>query len=178
MKGISNFKLRYNPSNELTIEINSSGETIFNTTSKFIFNQNIEAPTEAYSSAWNTKNEVVVKSDIWDYFGEQTTNKIATFGIRGITTGDRLDTSLPIPFNGTIIGWKLFSTTNTSAILTVKKNSSNISGSDKPTLSSESFNESTLLTDWTTSVIENDIINISVDSTDGDNLILQLLIKL
>lgn len=110
------------------------------------------------------------------YSGSGT--KIVTFGIRGATTGDRVDTAIPLPFAGTILSWKLYSSVSTNAVITIKKNGSSIVASAKPTLTGATFAESSTLTGWTPAVAENDILMASVDSTDGQNLILQLVIQI
>lgn len=104
-------------------------------------------------------------------------HKSVTFGIRGATLGDRADTAIPLPFGGTIRSWKLFSPATASAVLTLKKNGSNISASAKPSLASANLASSSTLTGWTVAVAENDILMVSVDSTSGANLILQIIIE-
>lgn len=104
--------------------------------------------------------------------------KTLTFGIRGATTGDRADTAIPLPFAGTILSWKLYSPVSTTAVITIKNDGASIVASAKPTLAGATFAESSTLTGWTPAVAENDILMASVDSTDGQNLILQLVIQI
>lgn len=103
--------------------------------------------------------------------------KNITFGLRGATTGDRLDTAIPIPFSGIILSWKLYCPIAISAVLVIKKNGTAISANAKPTLVNANFAESSALTGWDYDLIENDILMISVESTDGQNLVLQLIIQ-
>lgn len=79
--------------------------------------------------------------------------------------------------SGTITGWKIIESNGVSSsiVLTVKKNGTEISGTEKPTLSNASSAEDTELTTWTTSIAKGDIISISIDSVSvGTKFFLQI----
>ncbi len=79
--------------------------------------------------------------------------------------------------SGTITGWKIIESNGVSSsiVLTVKKNDTEISGTEKPTLSNTSSAEDTTLTTWTTSIAKGDIISISIDSVSvGTKFFLQI----
>ena len=69
-------------------------------------------------------------------------------------------------YDGAFTGWKIINVAGTSSsiVLTIKKNGTAISGSEKPTLSSASTNTDTNLTTWTTSFVKGDVITAYVDS--------------
>jgi hypothetical protein len=69
-------------------------------------------------------------------------------------------------YDGSFTGWKIIEEAGTSSsiILTIKKNGSAISGTEKPTLSSASSATDTSLTTWTTSFSKGDVIQAYVDS--------------
>ena len=69
-------------------------------------------------------------------------------------------------YDGSFTGWKTIEEAGTSSsiVLTIKKNGSAISGTEKPTLSSASSATDTSLTTWTTSFSKGDVIQAYVDS--------------
>lgn len=78
---------------------------------------------------------------------------------------------LEIPFACTITGWTILADQSGSIVVDVKKCSygdfpttSSIAGTEKPTLSSAQKNQNLSLTDWTTEVLEGDILEFVVDS--------------
>ena len=79
---------------------------------------------------------------------------------------------IKMPYAGTFTGWYIDGDTTGSVVVTVKKSSSfptfiDISGSEKPTLSSQQSNADTNLTTWTTAFSQGDYIRVSVDSISG-----------
>lgn len=98
-------------------------------------------------------------------------------GGSAVTTGVKY-TGIEIPFNATITGWTMTSTTNASGtafVCTVNKATyaahptySAISGSEKPTVAiGASKGQDLTLTTWTTAVTAGDLLQISVDSAGG-----------
>lgn len=80
---------------------------------------------------------------------------------------------LDIPFDCTITGWTLLADQSGSIVIDVWKDTyanfpptvaDNITGSEKPTLSSVQKNQDTNLTTWTTSVSAGDILAFNIDS--------------
>lgn len=114
--------------------------------------------------------------DVHKVVVEGAVERVITFGISGTDTGARL--GIPLAFSGTIHKWKLSCDTNISTVLTILLNGSSISTSNKPTLSSDNFSESSTFTGWTTSVSENDILSVSVDSKSAADLVVFQLIFL
>lgn len=82
---------------------------------------------------------------------------------------------LTIPYAGTITGWQLISNTSGSCVIDVWKTSAGniptvldtITGTEKPTLSSQQINSDLNLSTWTTSVSQYDVLAFNVDSTSG-----------
>ena len=82
---------------------------------------------------------------------------------------------LTIPYAGTITGWQLISNTIGSCVIDVWKTSvgniptvlDTITGTEKPTLSSQQINSDLNLSTWTTSVSQYDVFAFNVDSTSG-----------
>ena len=80
-----------------------------------------------------------------------------------------------IPYNATITGWSVVGNTSGSCVIDVWKTTSGniptsgdtITGTEKPTLSSQQINSDLNLTTWTTSVSQYDVIGFNVDSTSG-----------
>ena len=87
-----------------------------------------------------------------------------------ITTGNK--GYLVIPYAGIITGWQIIADKLGSCVVDVWKVPSgnipilenSITGSEKPTLSSQQINSDSSLSTWTTSVTKNDIISFNVDS--------------
>lgn len=105
--------------------------------------------------------------------------KVITFGINGITTGDRQDTSIALPFNCQIIKWKVSTTTTMNCTFDIKNNGSAITGAVKPNLTAATFRAGSNMTGWTTALLENDIIMVSVDvKSSADKAILQLIVRI
>lgn len=100
-----------------------------------------------------------------------TSERNITFGLRATTSGDRLDTEIVLPFSGTITKWKLNCANNINCVLVLKKNGTNICGSTFPTITNDTFAQSSTLTGWTTSVGENDKLLVSVTSKDISDLL-------
>lgn len=95
-------------------------------------------------------------------------NKGISFDIDGFGIVPEINTvgGFISPFDGTITGWKIIETNgiSSSIVLTIKKNGSAISGTEKPTLSSQSTNEDLSLSTWTTSISKGDVITATIDS--------------
>jgi len=90
-------------------------------------------------------------------------------GGSAITTGNK--GYLTIPYGGTITGWRIISDQSGSCVVDVWKtanaiptSSNTITGTEKPTLSSQQLNTDTTLTTWTSSVSPGDIFAFNVDS--------------
>ena len=92
-------------------------------------------------------------------------------GGQTITTGIKADVKMP--YAGTITGWSLLSDVSGSIVIDVWKSNqagypptvaNTITGSEKPTLSSQLSNQDLTLTTWTTSFVEGDILRFNVDS--------------
>jgi len=87
-----------------------------------------------------------------------------------ITTGNKGYAT--IPYDGTITGWTMIADQSGDCVIDVWKNSSGniptiidtITGTEKPTLSSQQINSDLTLTSWTTTVSAGDIVAFNVDS--------------
>jgi hypothetical protein len=87
-----------------------------------------------------------------------------------ITTGNK--GYLVVPYDGTITGWTLIADQSGSCVIDVWKESigniptiaNTITGTEKPTLTSQQINSDLTLTSWTTNVLFGDIIGFNVDS--------------
>jgi hypothetical protein len=87
-----------------------------------------------------------------------------------ITTGEK--GYAIIPYNGTITGWTMIADQSGNCVIDVWKTSSGniplfsdtITGTEKPTLSSQQINSDLTLTSWTTGVNAGDVIAFNVDS--------------
>ncbi len=105
--------------------------------------------------------------------------KVITFGINGITTGDRLDTSIAVPFNCQIIKWKISSAVSMDCDFYIKNNGSIITGATRPSMTASTFRGGSNLTGWSPVLLENDIIMISVITKSlSDKAILQLIVRI
>ena len=79
---------------------------------------------------------------------------------------------ITIPYSGTITGWQVIGDVVGNCVIDVWKTSAGviptvlntITGTEKPTLSSQQISSDLNLTTWTTSVSEGDIIGINLDS--------------
>lgn len=89
---------------------------------------------------------------------------VITTGVKGYVT---------IPYDCTITGWDIFADQVGSCVIDLWKDSyanfaptiaDTITGSEKPTLSSQQKNRDTSLSTWTTNVTTGDIIAFNVDS--------------
>ena len=77
-----------------------------------------------------------------------------------------------MPYNGTITGWFVISDQIGNCVLDVWKSSGGtiptlldtITGTEKPTLTSQQINSDLTLTSWTTSVNIGDVVAFNVDS--------------
>lgn len=124
-------------------------------------------------------------TDIWpaDKIISYIDNKLINQGTKGqigigigngvipITTG--VKSYVTVPYSGVITGWELLSTATGSIVIDVWKDtydnypptlSDSICGIDKPTLSSQIKNNNNILTAWSTSITEGDIIAFNVES--------------
>lgn len=80
-----------------------------------------------------------------------------------------------IPYNATITSWSVIGNTSGSCVIDVWKTTlgniptsgDTITGTEKPTLSSQQINSDLNLTTWVTSVSQYDVIGFNVDSTSG-----------
>lgn len=94
-------------------------------------------------------------------------------GVTSPTVGSRPSSPLSIPYDATIVRWRLIADVSGSIVLDVWKdtyanfpptNGDSITGTDKPTLSSAQKAESTALTGWTTTIAAGDIMYVEVES--------------
>lgn len=109
----------------------------------------------------------------------KTFEKVITFGIYGTDTGNRNDTSIALPFNATILRWKISTTQSMSCVFDIKKNGTSIISSNYPTLTASTFSSSSTLTGWTPTLSENDILLVSVTSKNNiEKAILQLVVSI
>jgi hypothetical protein len=77
-----------------------------------------------------------------------------------------------MPYNGTITGWQVIGDVSGNCVFDVWKTGSGIiptvsdtiTGTEKPTLSSQQINSDLSLSTWTTNVLAGDIIAINLDS--------------
>lgn len=117
------------------------------------------------------------------YAGYQTINMIV--GDTGsVSTGAKSSTRVIVPFSGTIISWKIIVDTSATLTLdiwksnTIPTNADSITGSAKPSLTSQQFATSSTLTGWTTAVSINDIFVLEVESNNNATYInLSLVVK-
>lgn len=89
---------------------------------------------------------------------------VISSGVKGYVT---------IPYNCTITGWDIFADQTGSCVIDLWKdtyanfaptNADTITGSEKPTLSSQQKNQDNSLSTWTTTINAGDIIAFNVDS--------------
>jgi hypothetical protein len=79
---------------------------------------------------------------------------------------------ITIPYSGTITGWQVIGDISGNCVFDVWKSSAGtiptvantITGTEKPTLSSQQINSDLNLTSWTTAVSVGDVIAINLDS--------------
>lgn len=90
-------------------------------------------------------------------------------GGSAITTGNK--GYLTIPYGGTITGWKMISDQSGSCVVdvwktanTIPTSSNTITGTEKPTLSSQQISSDLSLSTWTSSVSAGDVFAFYVDS--------------
>ena len=102
--------------------------------------------------------------------------KILTFVVgdaTAISTGEKIKTRIIVPYSGTITKWSLISDTSTTTVIdiwkstTIPTNVNSITGTAKPTLSAQTFTTSSTLTGWTTTVSQDDIFVIEVESNNN-----------
>lgn len=97
-----------------------------------------------------------------------TPNRTITFTFDGNYASPAVATtaSCVMGYDGSFTGWKIINEdgTNASVVLTIKKNGSAISGTEKPTLSTQATNTDTALTTWTVAFAKGDVIQAYVDS--------------
>lgn len=93
-----------------------------------------------------------------------------------VLTGVRDSTKIPIPYNMTIRKWKLRSLTSTTCSIDIKKNGTSICAGLYPSLTAATFNSSSTLTGWTTSITEDDILSLEVLSNTGSSNLLLMVI--
>lgn len=94
-------------------------------------------------------------------------------GATPITAGVK-KARLIVPRAGSIVGWKMVADASTTASLSVWKDGSpdsEITGGARPGLTASSFASGTVLTGWTTALLENDILYFEVLSNDEATLI-------
>jgi len=119
------------------------------------------------------ENNIITNLDTGSILKTITFGIYNSDGITPITTGGKISTRIQSPYTGTIIGWKLLSNISTSTVIDIWKHATNPTNSDtitssaKPTLTTQSKNDSSVLTGWTTSIAENDLLQIEVESNDN-----------
>lgn len=110
------------------------------------------------------KDEPIYKSENNGYLGSfGGGGGVSTLGVVGYIT---------IPYAGTITGWQVIGDVSGNCVFDVWKASSGviptvldtITGTEKPTLSTQQINSDNNLTTWTTSVNVGDVIAIVLDS--------------
>jgi hypothetical protein len=90
----------------------------------------------------------------------------------GVAIAANQETIIPdFPFAATITGWTILGDASGSAVVTVSKASyanfptfTDISGTEKPTLTTAQKNQDLALTTWTTALSQGDILKAKVDS--------------
>ena len=96
------------------------------------------------------------------------------FGLKN-TIGNNLSTGVKryvvIPFNCTITRWDIVGDQNGNVVVDVWKANNaiptvadTITGTEKPTLSSQQLNSDTALSSWTTSISTGDVLGFNIDS--------------
>lgn len=111
------------------------------------------------------QDEPIYKSENNGYLGSFGASGDANFiGLIGYVT---------IPYSGTITGWQVVGDVSGSCVFDIWKESAgviptiadSITGSEKPTLTSQQINSDTNLTTWTTTTVNaGDIVAIVLDS--------------
>jgi hypothetical protein len=117
------------------------------------------------------------RTDLSNAYSLDLSTKLrGSFGITVDGTGSVLTTGekgyLIIPYDGVITGWNMISDQTGSCVIDVWKTSGGtiptvtdtITGTEKPTLSSQQINSDLTLTSWTTSVSIGDVIAFNIDS--------------
>jgi hypothetical protein len=79
------------------------------------------------------------------------------------------------PFDATITGWTIAGDLSTTSVITVSKATyanyptfTDISGTEKPTITATTKNQDLTLTTWTTSISAGDFLKFNVDSNNND----------
>lgn len=107
------------------------------------------------------------------YVGDSVTKGSFGITIDGgstvLTTGNK--GYITIPYSGIITGWQVIANASGSCVIDVWKGAgtiptvaNTITGTEKPTLSSQQINSDLALTSWTTAVSVGDIIAFNIDS--------------
>ena len=133
-------------------------------------------------SDWRVGDLVIFMNDTWTRLPGQ--NTVATYGSQTSTIGFIFDGGgqpittgykghIKIPFACTILSWELSADQTGSIVIDVWKDvlanfpltvGDSITASAKPTLASVAQNSSSVLTDWSTSILANEYLGFKVDS--------------
>jgi len=84
-----------------------------------------------------------------------------------VSTGVKTRSIVMAPFTGTITKWKAYADQSTTATLRIRVNGTDITGSVQPTLTAARTASGSTLTGWTTSVTENDYVELEVSSNNN-----------
>jgi hypothetical protein len=117
------------------------------------------------------------RTDLTNAYSLDISSKLrGSFGVTVDGAGSTITTGNKgyaiIPYDGTITGWSVIADQSGSCVIDVWKTSSGniptvlntITGTEKPTLSSQQINSDLTLTSWTTNVSVGDVIGFNVDS--------------
>lgn len=138
--------------------------------------------THAYEPVKGTDDNYVTDSEKANLHTHA--NLSALGNVSGVNTGDQIiKDALGITVDGagtvlttgakgfryieqdcTVTGWNVISDQTGSIIFDVKRAGTSITGTEKPTLATQTSNSDTTLTTWTTSLVAGDIIEFVVDS--------------
>jgi hypothetical protein len=111
-----------------------------------------------------------VGAAIWSNISDSVS--LGSFGGSAFTTSLGLVGYITIPYSGTITGWQVIGDISGDCVFDVWKSSAGtiptvldtITGTEKPTLSSQQINSNLSLTSWTTNVVSGDVVAINLDS--------------
>jgi hypothetical protein len=154
---------------------NISGTTFFGDGSNLTGISTVDNFTTGATLSGNTI--IFNRTDLSNAYSLDLSTKLrGSFGITVDGAGSVLTTGekgyLIIPYDGVITGWNMISDQTGSCVIDVWKTSGGtiptvtdtITGTEKPTLSSQQINSDLTLTSWTTSVSIGDVIAFNIDS--------------
>ncbi len=154
-------------------------------------NTNITTLVQNSSANWNSVYTTVQSNSATAWQGDAAVNSLVHansanwsndgfgFDIDGFGIPPTVNTigSSIAKRDGTFTGWKIIETNGVTSniVLTIKKNGTDISGTEKPTLTAATSAEDLSLSSWTTTFMKGDVITTLLDSVSaGTKFFLQV----